>query len=272
MIELAQVGWTWYPSVVVGLSLWTAVYCMAMGPLRRKFSWGDAQGPARQIAFHAGTLTGLVALVSPLDRLGDEYLFSAHMVQHVLLMFVTSPLWLAGLPGWLVEHLVPKPLHPLAGKITAPAIAFFAFVGVMWLWHVPAFFNLAQDHEGIHIFEHLTFIGGALIGWWPIAGPSTKILPRPSSPLRMTYIFLVTMGCTALAALMTFSTSPLYPFYMQAPRLFGLSPLEDQHLGGLLMWLPTHMILLLALGLTFRTWFNGDKNRPADRLIPDSRV
>jgi putative membrane protein len=272
MKELMWVGWTWYPSVIVGLSLWTIAYCTAIGPLRRKFGGGDAPGLTQQIAFHTGTLIGLVALLSPLDKLGDEYLFSAHMVQHLLLMFFTSPLWLAGLPGWLVGHMLPKSLHHLAGKITSPAIAFFAFVGVMWLWHVPAFFNLAQNHEGIHIVEHLTFIGGALIGWWPIAGPATKIRRKPSSPVQMTYIFLVTMACTGLAALITFSTAPLYPFYMQAPQRFGLSPLEDQRLGGLLMWLPTHMILLLALGITFRVWFLGDENRPADRFIPNSRI
>jgi cytochrome c oxidase assembly factor CtaG len=193
------------------------------------------------------------------------------MVQHLLLMFFTAPLWLAGLPGWLVEHMIPEPLQLLAGKLTAPAIAFFSFVGVMWLWHVPAFFNLAQNYEGIHIFEHLTFIGGALIGWWPIAGPSSTILSKPSAPLRMIYIFFVTMACTGLAALITFSTSPLYAFYRQAPRLFGLNPLEDQHLGGLLMWLPSHMILLLALGVTFLIWFQGDENHPVDRLTSNPR-
>jgi putative membrane protein len=270
MNELLRVGWSWYPSVVIGLTLWTAIYCLAIGPLRVKFSWGDAPRATQQIAFHAGTLIGLIALVSPLDKLGDEYLFSAHMVQHLLLMFFTAPLWLSGVPGWLVEHMIPKPLLHLAGKIMAPAIALLAFVGVMWLWHVPALYNLAQNREGIHIFEHLTFIGGALIGWWPIAGPSTRILPKPSSPLRMIYIFLVTMACTALAALMTFSTSPVYPFYVEAPRLFGLTAIEDQHLGGLLMWLPTHMILLLALGVTFFRWLSGNENHPADRLIPNS--
>jgi cytochrome c oxidase assembly factor CtaG len=271
MKELMQIGWTWYPSVVVGLSIWTACYGLAIGPLRRHFSWGEAPRLTQQMAFHGGTLIGLLALVSPLDRLGDEYLFSAHMVQHLSLMFFTAPLWLAGLPGWLLEHMIPERLRLLAGKITALPIAFFSFVSVMWLWHVPAFFNLAQNHEGIHIFEHLTFIGGALIGWWPIAGPSSTILSKPSAPLRMIYIFFVTMACTGLAALITFSTSPLYAFYRQAPRLFGLSPLEDQHLGGLLMWLPSHMILLLALGITFLIWFRGDENHPVDRLTSNPR-
>ena len=270
MNELLQVGWTWYPSVVIGLSLWTAAYCLAIGPLRRRYSSDSAPGPNRQIAFHAGTLIALIALVSPLDRLGDEYLFSAHMVQHLLLTFFTAPLWLAGLPGWLADHFIPQALYPLAEKITAPASALFFFAGVMWLWHLPQLYNLAQNREGIHIFEHLTFIGGALIGWWPIAGPATKVVPGPSTPLRMIYIFLVALACTALAALLTFSTSALYPSYVEAPRLFGLTALEDQRLGGLLMWLPTHIILLLALGITFFRWLAGNENPPADRLIPNS--
>jgi len=261
MNQLLQAGWTWYPSVVLGLGLWTAAFLAAIGPLRRKFAWGEAPAPSRQFAFHTGTLFALLALVSPLDELGDEYLFSAHMVQHLLLMFVVAPLWLAGLPAWLVDHGLPGPVRNLARSLTSPLAALTIFVGVMWLWHLPVLYSLAQSSEGLHIFEHLTFIGGALIGWWPVASPSTPLAPRPAAPLRILYLFMLAIGCTLLAALLTFASAPMYPFYVDAPRLFGLSVLGDQRLGGLLMWFPTHMILLLAIGITFNGWFRAENRR-----------
>jgi putative membrane protein len=240
-------GWTWYPSVLIGFSLWTLLYVWANR---------DKHTPlVQQVAFHLGTLAGLIALVSPLDELGDEYLFSAHMVQHLLLMFVTAPLWLLGTPGWLVDGIIPERLDKLAKRLAGSMSAFVAFVGVLWLWHVPAVYGLAQESEAVHIFEHLSFIGAALIGWWPVIGAENSRIPKPAPPIRMLYLFLLAVPCTALAAILTYAQTPLYPFYVTAPRLYGLSALQDQHLGGLLMWLPTHLFLLLALGITFLRWF-----------------
>ena len=240
-------GWTWYPSVLIGFSLWTLLYLWA--------NRGNHTPLIQQVAFHLGTLAGLIALVSPLDELGDEYLFSAHMVQHLLLMFVTAPLWLLGTPGWLVDGILPKRLDKLVKRLASPISAFVAFVGVLWFWHVPAIYGLAQESEAVHIFEHLSFIGAALIGWWPVIGAETSRIPKPAPPLRMLYLFLLAVPCTALAAILTFAHTPLYPFYVTAPHIFGLDALQDQHLGGLFMWLPTHMFLLLALGITFLRWF-----------------
>jgi cytochrome c oxidase assembly factor CtaG len=247
MNELLRVGWEWSPSVVIGFALWTLLYM-----------WSVRSRPTplgQQIAFHLGTLIGLLALVSPLDELGDLFLFSAHMVQHLLLMFVTAPLWLIGVSGWLVDRIIPKRVELLVYRLTRPMSTFFIFVGVLYFWHIPAVYNLAQESEAIHIFEHLTFIGAALIGWWPVAGAETGRFPKPEPPARMLYLFLLALPCTALAAALTFARTPLYVFYINAPHFFGLDALQDQRLGGLLMWLPTHMVLLLAMGLTFRHWF-----------------
>jgi len=249
-------GWTWYPSVVIGFSLWTLLYMWA--------NRGRHTPLIQQVAFHLGTLVGLLALVSPLDELGDEYLFSAHMLQHLLLMFVTAPLWLLGTSGWLVDGIIPKRLDKLVKRLAGPMSAFVAFVGVLWFWHIPAIYEIAQESEAVHIFEHLSFIGAALIGWWPVIGTETSRIPKPAPPVRMLYLFLLAVPCTALAAILTYAKTPLYPFYLTAPRMYGLSALQDQHLGGLLMWLPTHMFLLLALGITFLRWF-ASSSRKADQ-------
>ena len=247
MNELLKAGWTWYPSVVTGFSLWTILYVWA--------NRGKHTPMLQQIAFHLGTLAGLIALVSPLDELGDEYLFSAHMVQHLLLMFLTAPLWLLGTSGWLVDRVVPEQVGTLAKRLAGPMSAFLLFVAVLWFWHIPGIYEMAQESEALHIFEHLSFIGAALIGWWPVIGAETSRVAKPSPPVRMVYLFLLAVPCTALAAILTYAKTPLYPFYVTAPHPYGLSALQDQHLGGLLMWLPTHMFLLLALGITFLKWF-----------------
>jgi len=254
MNELLKVGWTWYPSVVIGFSVWTLLYVFAV-------QRGKPTPFAQQIAFHIGTLIGLVALVSPLDELGDEYLFSAHMVQHLLLIFGTAPLWLIGTPGWLVDRIISQGSTRSFNRLASPMSAFAALVGVMWFWHIPAIYEMAQESEAIHIFEHLTYIGSALIGWWPVMGADSSRISKPEPPARMLYLFLLAVPCTVLAAILTFSQSPLYAFYITASHPFGLTALEDQHLGGLLMWLPTHMFLLLALSITFFKWFKDSDRR-----------
>jgi putative membrane protein len=248
MLLHTQLGWSWYPSLLIGFSLWTVLYSQA---IRR----GRPTPLGRQIAFHTGTIVALLALTSPLDELGDRYLFSAHMVQHLLLIYVTAPLWLIGTPGWLVDRLVPRRMEGLVRWLTSPMIAFIIFIGVLWIWHLPYFYEAAQENEIIHAFEHLTFIGAALIGWWPVMGGETTRFPKPEQPLRMLYLFLLAIPCTTLAAILTLANKPLYPFYVSAPHPLGLDVLQDQRLGGLLMWLPTHMFLLMALGITFLRWF-----------------
>lgn len=254
MNEILKAQWTWYPSVLIGFGIWTALYVFA---LKR-----DAKIPLFQhIAFHTGTLIGLIALVSPLDELGDEYLFSAHMIQHLLLMFGTAPLWLIGTPGWLIDRIIPKELTKFVLWLTSPTVAFGTFAFIMSVWHIPFLYEFAQEHEAIHIFEHLTYIGAALIGWWPVMGTETSRISKPEPPIRMIYLFLLSIPCTAIGALLTLAHVPFYDFYVTAPHPFGLSALQDQHLGGLLMWMPTHMFLLLALGITFTKWFVSSDHR-----------
>ncbi len=267
MTDTLLTGWVWHPSVLIGMGLWTGAYLILIGPLRRRNTWGEAPKVWQQIAFHSGTLILLLALISPLDGLGDEYLFSAHMLQHLLMMFVAPPLWLMGSPIWLINSILPRRLVALVTWITRPVAAFVVFTSVMFIWHVPALYNPAQTNEGIHIFEHLMYIGAGLIGWFPVAFQAGSAVPKPSAPVCMLYLFSMTLPCTALAAILTFSSLPLYPLYVEAPRITGLSALEDQHMGGLLMWLPTHMVLLLALGITFFQWLNSDENPQTDHLV-----
>lgn len=271
MNEILRTGWVWYPSVLIGFGLWTMAYILTTGHFRIRNGWGGPPAAWQQAAFHIGTLIGLIALVSPLDELGDNYLFSAHMIQHLLLMFFTAPLWLVGTPGWWIDLMIPATFKKFAKWMTRPLPAFAVFTGVMCVWHFPFFYDLAQGSEWIHVFEHLTFIGAALIGWWPLAGPQSFVAPLPTPPTRMLYLFLLAIPMTALSAILTFSSAPLYPFYVDAPRLIvGLGALEDQRFGALLMWVPTHMVLFLALGITFQKWLVSGERQADEALYTNS--
>jgi cytochrome c oxidase assembly factor CtaG len=270
MTNILLTGWTFYPSVLIGFGLWTTVYILITGVFRIRNVWGKSPTSLQQVAFHIGTLVGLITLISPLDELGDEYLFSAHMVQHLLLMFVTAPLWLVGIPGWLVDLIIPIRPRKFVKWLTRSGSAYAVFVSVMTIWHVPALYTLALNNDGIHIFEHLTFIGAALIGWWPVLVAQNSVASPLSPPARLLYLFLLAIPMTALAAILTFSSTPLYSFYVQAPHTFGFGVMDDQRLGGLLMWLPTHMVLLLIASVTFQKWFT-EEDRQAKALYLSSR-
>lgn len=238
--------WNFAPSVLLGLALWTAGYAVVVGSLRHRRGWGPAVPLPRQSAFYLGSLCALVALVSPLDTLGDSALFSAHMAQHMLLTFAAPALWMVGMPGWLIRRFVPVRLSRL---LSHPLVAFTLFNGVMWAWHIPAAYDTALQFEPLHILEHLTFIAAALIGWWPVLGPDQAGGLR--LPYKLAYLVPSMFSCTALAALITLSSIQLYPFYGHASALWGLGPLADQQLGGLVMWLPGDMIYVILIVWTF---------------------
>jgi putative membrane protein len=244
----ASVGWVWEPSILIGLALLTIGYVILVGPLRRRYAWGAPVAGWRQVLFHLGTLTAFVALLSPLDGLGDEYLFSAHMGQHMLLMFVAPPLWLLGVPSWLVQHVVPTPRARYAlNLLIRPVAAFTVFNLMMWVWHWPNLYDLALEHEWLHVVEHVAFMAAAVIGWWPVLG--AWHLPRKeiSDLTRVLYLLPMMAACTALAALITLSPRLLYPFYGANSLEWGLSPQVDQQVGGLIMWLGGDMIFMAAL-------------------------
>jgi cytochrome c oxidase assembly factor CtaG len=243
-------GWVWEPSVILGIGLLAAGYFCTVGPARRRWKLGDPVPLSRQLAFYAGCLGLFIALVSPLDALADDSLFSAHMIQHMLLMFVIPPLWLIGLPGWLAEVIIPGQTRKYFAMLVFPVSAFLIFNVSMWLWHIPTLYDGALANESLHVVEHLCFIGAAVIGWWPVLGPTLAGVPKPALEVQAIYLFFNSLSCTALAAIITLSSKLLYPFYGIQPQIYGLTPLADQQLGGVLMWLPGDMILMLFITLT----------------------
>jgi len=245
--------WNWEPSILIGTALITGLYLYAIGPLRKRYYPAEQVRRGQTISFLLGMLVMFLALVSPLDELGDSYLFSAHMVQHLFLTIVGPPLLLLGTPEWFVKPLLRnKVVFKIAKALTYPAVAFILYNADFWLWHAPPLYNATLENQNIHILEHLTFIVFGILYWWPIFSPS-KDLPRLSIGGQILYLFLSGMPSVLLGAGLTFSP-PLYAPYLAAPRVWGISAATDQQLGGLIMWVPVSILYIIIMSVLFIRW------------------
>ena len=255
--------WNWDPGIVIGTALIVGLYLYAMGPLRKRYGFEPAS-KGQIVAFMLGVGLMFLALVSPLDELGDSYLFSAHMVQHLFLTIVGPPLLLIGMPEWFVRPIIRnRVLFAMLRFLTLPAVAFVIFNADFFLWHAPALYNATLENQSIHILEHLTFIIFGLLFWWPIFNPS-KDLPRLSIGGQILYLFLSGMPVVLLGAGLTFAP-PLYAPYIAAPRVWGISAATDQQLGGLIMWVPGNMIFIIIMSVLFLRWMQNKDREQATR-------
>ena len=246
--------WSIHPSVVAGVVVFGALYFYCIGPLRRRMALGPPVEPWRPLCFVAGLLVILASLNGPIHDLSDWYLFSMHMTQHLLLTLVLPPLAIAGIPGWLVDAAARPPLVRRVGRIlTHPVVAGVLFGGVLLMWHTVDAYDLMMRNHDVHVVTHLTFMVTAVLLWWPVTSPSAT-LPQLGPGTGMLYLFLVQIPMQILGAIITFADAPLYPWYSAAPRTWGLSPLDDQKLGGLLMWIPGNLWIWGAMSLLFFQW------------------
>jgi cytochrome c oxidase assembly factor CtaG len=248
--------WTWEPSVLAGLTLISIGYLLLAGPLRKRLNYGPPVSKARIAAFLGGNLIVFIAMISPLDHLADDISFSAHMVQHILLMEYAPVLWLAGLPDGLMNAIFrSRFLRRALHEVTRPAAAFLIFNGVMLIWHIPGFYNAALENEPVHIIQHLSFMATAVIGWWPVLGNFPEAASRAKPPIQLFYLFLMMFPSTALAAWVALSPNILFPFYGDFPELLGLSAYDDQQLSGLIMWIPGNALFFAVFSRVFFRWF-----------------
>jgi cytochrome c oxidase assembly factor CtaG len=254
-------AWNWDPTIVIGAALIVGLYLYATGPLRKRHHFEPAR-KGQIFAFLLGVGLMFLALVSPLDELGDSYLFSAHMVQHLILTIVGPPLLLIGTPEWFIRPIVRnKALFAVMRFLTYPAIAFVIFNADFFIWHAPALYNATLENQNIHILEHMTFIIFGLLNWWPIFSPS-RDLPRLSIGGQTLYMFLSGMPMVLLGAGLTFA-SPLYAPYIAAPRVWGISAATDQQLGGLIMWIPDNIIFIVIMSALFLRWMQKKEREQA---------
>ncbi len=214
------------------------------------------------------------ALNGPLHDLSDDYLFSAHMVQHLVLTFLVPPLLLIGVPGWMLRPALRYPwVRTVARWLTRPTICFAVFNVIIAVWHLPPLYNLAMAHHPVHIFEHLLFMASATLMWWPLLSPLPE-LPRLAYPGQMLYCFLMSIPMSIVAIYVAMADHVLYPAYSSAPRLWGFSPLEDQQIGGLIMWIPGGLFFYAVMTLVFIKWAaRGEDSAAAAQVdwVPEAR-
>jgi putative membrane protein len=144
-------------------------------------------------------------------------------------------------------------VRAVAKLVTRPGMCFLIFNLVIAVWHVPFFYNAAMDNHNVHIVEHLMFMAAAVLMWWPFMSPLPE-LPRLAYPGQMLYCFLTTIPMSVVAVYITMADHVLYPAYAVAPRLWGLSPMGDQQLGGLIMWIPGSSVFYVILTVVFFKW------------------
>jgi cytochrome c oxidase assembly factor CtaG len=260
--------WNWQPSLLLGTIAVLGLYLYAVGPLRRRFRLGPAVPFAQAFAFFLGVDVIFLALFSPLDDVGDSYLFSAHMVQHLLLSLFAPPLIIIGIPVWLVQPLLCRRVTFTIGKwLTHPVFTSVIFTANLWIWHAPPIYDATLVSLPLHILSHLLYIGTGLLFWWPILGPSIEGWPRLSLGGKLAYIFFSDMPMVLLGAGLTF-TPPLYMPYQRAPRIFGMPPDVDQQLGGLIMWIIGSIFLIVLVSILFLRWMQQqeEKQRFAEAL------
>ena len=255
--ELAG-AWSWDPVILASLVVAGSAYGWAVRRSRRS-------GRGRRAAFYYSGLAVLVAaLVSPLDALASAT-FSAHMVQHLLLIIVAAPLLVAGRPLAMSRAALPavprRTLVAATSRLRGPVHRFqhpvvVGLVGVLvlWTWHMPALYEAALAHDAIHALEHASFLVAAVLFWSVVlVSGHRRGVPRPVAVLL---VFVTGVQSTALGAVLVFATGVLYPAQTAGATAWGLSPLEDQRLAGALMWVPPAVVYIAVMAVLLARWFS----------------
>ena len=243
-------SWTFAPGVLVALAGYGVVYGLRWRTARAEGGPRAASG-WRAAAWGAGLLCLFAALISPIDVLGEQ-LASAHMIQHLLVADL-API---ALTLALTKHIlrpVTRRIHWLerkAGPFGHPAFGVVAYVGAMWLWHVPALYDAALDHAGIHLLEHLSFAGAGLLYWWHLLSPIRSRL-RLGGMGPVLYMASTKVLVGLLGIVLAFSPDLIYDGYGTSGTRLGLSPLDDLHVAGLLMALEQSLVMGIALAYLF---------------------
>jgi cytochrome c oxidase assembly factor CtaG len=241
-----SIEWSFEPDVLVVVGALALVYVWAWRRARRP---GEPHPPGagRLTLFMTGLVMILVALVSPVDKLGEQLLMM-HMVQHVLLLDVAPILLILGLTKGLLRPVTRRvqAIERRAGFLAYPAFAVLAYAGFMWLWHVPAMYDAALNHSGIHILEHLCFALAGGLYWWHLLSPIRSRL-RLGGMGPVLYMVSTKLLVGLLGIALAFAPNAFYPFYEHHPHYWGLTAGQDQNLAGLIMALEQSIVMGIAL-------------------------
>ncbi len=265
--SFSSVPWSWEPSIVLPLAILLAVYTAGL------FRRGNIEALRwRHASFYVGWLTLALALVSPIHELGEQ-LFSAHMLQHEILILVSAPLISASHPGaTMLWAFAPRHRVNLGGWVhaielsapvaflTRPLAAWLLEAFALWIWHIPALYQATLSSDWIHAAQHLSFFFTAVIFWSALYGVGRSAMSYGAATF---YVFGTAAHCSALGALLTFSAVLWYPAYQLTTQAWGLTPLQDQQLGGVIMWVPSGIVFIVIGLALFTKWLRESEHRLA---------
>lgn len=263
---MLYLSWQLDPVLLGGLLALAWSYGLAVGPLRSRLAPGAPFPRVRAAVFYGGLALLYLVEGSPLHDLAERYLFVAHMGQHILVSYLVAPILLAGVPAWLLRPLLLNRLvRPIARVALHPLVTFAAFTVFFDAWHIPAFYEGALRNTSLHHFEHFLFLLTSVMVWWPLMSPLEE-LPRPSYLVQLVYLFLLPVAQIPVFGAITFADGPLYPSYANAPvRAFGLTVLNDQALGGIVMKVAGLFAFGAPFIAIFFRWYRTEMAQPERR-------
>ena len=277
-------SWSWRPEVIIPLLILGTLFVVGWRRLRarggRVTGWRTLGATWRPVSYIAGLLVIALALLSPFDVLVQQ-LFFMHMIQHLLLIMIAPPLLLLPNPLPFLLWGLPGPLRLGAGGalnrvinkesaigrglrwLTSPAIVWFIFVGTIIGWHDPSLYNAALRSEWVHDLEHLTMFGAGMLYWWTVTSAGPRLHKGFSRMAKIAFILSVIPPNMALGVVLAFSQEPIYSFYNDMPRLWGISALDDQRISGIIMWIPGNMMHFMSAGVLVFLMLSGEGRKPA---------
>ena len=251
-------AWEWRPGVALVLAILATVYCTGWWRLRRRSGGARAE---RLILYLTGLALLVLALFSPLDTFAPR-LFTLHMIQHELLTIVAPPLLLLANPLPVALWALPRRLRHGLGRLlsrgavvrkvlrglTRMPVTWVLYMVILWGWHLPVAYEAALREEVLHNFQHLSFFTGGLLFWWPLINPAPRVHGHVPYGFRIVYTIAAAVPTMLpVMSIALFAREVFYPHYLTVPRLWGMSALEDQTTGWVLMGLVEGLIYMAAL-------------------------
>jgi putative membrane protein len=254
---------SWHPEPLILATLALTALLYRRGLAHQRAWRRPAARPAEVVAFAGGLLVLAVALASPLEGAASS-LFAAHMVQHLLLMMVAAPLLVLGRPVVVLSQALPRRwrrvlrararrrVRVTAHSLSHPAVVWAVGAMVLWAWHLPALYEVALSHDALHALEHVSLVASSALVWALALGRGPRSL---ATPMAVMVLFATALQSGALGAVLALARTPLYPIHAPAAPLWGLTPLEDQQLAGVLMWVPPGLVYVTVMAGLLVRWF-----------------
>lgn len=256
--------WANNPVAIDCLAIAGWLYALLIGPWRNRIAPGQPFPAAAARRFYSGLALAYVAVGSPLARTGELYLFTAHLFQHLLILYPVAALFLSGLPAWLIDSAAGSPaIGPVLRAVTRPVPAGLFFILVVTAWHLPKPYEWALAHEWARLLQYALFLKAGIFFWWPLLSPS-RIAPPIGYGQRLAYLFGIEAALTGVYTFILMADHAMVPTYEYAPRVLpGFSALNDQILAGMLLSGISSLVLLGALGFNFFRWASTDRAKSA---------